>query len=428
MIDRVSRKPSAHVIAMLYAGALGLALVACDRGAKPAEQAAKTGADTGAMADMPGMKTDAKGESAESPARDQVTLTAAQIRNGRVQWEAVAMGPSAAVVTVPGQLVPNEDRTARLGAPAGGRIIAVAVRPGDRVARGQAVATLQSPEAGAAQSDLAKAEAEVTARRAQATYARSARDRAERLLALKAIPRQDYDRAIADDELARSALSQADAELRRARSTAHQLGAEGSGNGEIVVRSPLDGTALERTGVPGSVVEAGAPLVVVTDPSSLWLTVDAPEALAPLFRIGATLRFTVSAFGAQSFAARIDAVGAGLSPDRRTLPIRATVANASGRLKPEMLATVLVETTRSVQAVVLPDDAVQLLDGKTVVFIAKPADAGGARFTARQVDVGARSGGRAAIVRGLSAGEIVVTHGAFAVKGEIKKGSMPEME
>ena len=83
----------------------------------------------------------------------QVTLTASQIRHGGVAWQPVTMGTAAAVVSVPGQLVPNEDRTARLGSPASGRVIAVRSRPGDRVARGQVLVTLQSPEAGGAQSD-----------------------------------------------------------------------------------------------------------------------------------------------------------------------------------------------------------------------------------------------------------------------------------
>jgi cobalt-zinc-cadmium efflux system membrane fusion protein len=337
------------------------------------------------------------------------------------------MASASTTVTVPGQLVPNEDRTSRLGAPARGRVLAVRVQPGDRVSRGQLLVTLQSPEAGMAQSDVAKAAAEVTSRRAQAQYARSARERADRLLALKAIPRQDYERAVADDEAARAALAQAEAELRRARSTAEQLGAAASASGEIALRSPLAGVVLARTGVPGSVVEAGSPLVVVTDPSSLWLQVNAPEKFASLFRQGGRLRFTVPAYPADTFSARVDAVGAGLDPATRTLTVRGVVPS-SGKLKAEMLATVVVEGAGSAPAVLLPDDAVQLLDGNTVVFVAKPNGTGGAQLEARSVMVGSRAGGRVAVTRGLSAGEVVVTQGAFAIKAQLAKGSMPAME
>ena len=62
-------------------------------------------------------------------------------------------------------------------------------------------------------------------------------------------------------------MAQAEAELQRARSSAEQLGAIGSANGEIALQTPLAGVVLARTAVPGTVVEAGAPLVIVTDPT-----------------------------------------------------------------------------------------------------------------------------------------------------------------
>ena len=366
----------------------------------------------------------AKDTSAES---GTVTLTAAQVQHGKVAWERVTLSTAATLVTVPGQLVPNEDRTSRLGAPAAGRVLSVLVQPGDRVARGQLLVTLQSPGAGTAQSDLAKARAEVTSREAQAKYAHSARERAERLLTLKAIPKQDYDRAVADDDAATAALAQARAELERATSTADQLGAIASASGEIALRSPFAGVVLARTAVPGAVIDAGAPLAVVTDASTLWLQVNAAEKFASLFRMGGRLRFVVPAYPADTFSARIDAVGAGLSPDTRTLPVRGVVPSV-GKLKAEMLATVIVEGGATVTAAIVPDDAIQLLDGKPVVFLATPDGKGGARFEARSVEVALRSGGRAAVSRGLSAGDVVVTHGAFAVKAQLRKGAMGDME
>jgi cobalt-zinc-cadmium efflux system membrane fusion protein len=399
-------------------------------GAKDAPPDKTERADTGNMKGMAGMDMSRPGTAPDStaPAGTQVTLNAGQIRHGGVTWQAVTFGSAAAVVTVPGLLGPNEDRTARLGSPATGRVVAVRVRPGDRVARGQVLVTLQSPEAGAAQSDYAKAQAEVGSRRAQAAYSKAARARAERLLELKAIPRQDYERAVADDELAQSAVAQAEADLKRTRSFAEQLGAIASASGEIALQSPLGGVVLARTAAPGAVVEAGTPLVVVTDPVSLWLTINAPESLAGAFRTGATLRFAVPAYPGESFAARVDAVGAGLDPGTRTLPVRASVDNSAGRLKPEMLATAMAAGGPDVPAALVPDAAVQMLKGKTVVFIAEPRPNGAARFTKRDVEVGSRVAGRAAILKGLVAGDVIVTAGAFAVKAELEKGSMPKME
>jgi membrane fusion protein, heavy metal efflux system len=410
---------------------LALVLVACSQ-EHPARKGDPGGQADTSMAGMPGMQPNSSVSPApgDSGAAHSLTtlLTAAQIRHGGVRWAPVETGVAGASSSLPGQVVPNEDRTARLGAPASGRVIAVRVSPGDRVADGQALVTLQSPEAGTAQADLAKAQAEASSRRAQATYARSARERADRLLTLKAIPRQDYERAVADDELARSALAQSEAEVRRARSTAASLGASSSAGGQITIRSPLAGVVLARTAVPGTVVEPGAPLVVITDASKLWLTIDAPEAMAGLFRTGGRVHFIVPAFPADTFSARVEAVGAGLDPETRTLAVRGSVDNRSGKLKPEMLATVTVEGPPGGSAAMVPADAVQIVNGRATVFVAQPDGKGGARFIGRPVQLGARAGNRVAVTEGLTAGDLAVVEGAFAVKAQIQKGEMPQME
>lgn len=392
-------------------------------------------ADMPGMANMPGM---AKGsdstqhESREGGTKDAgiattLTLSASQVAHGKVAWSPVTMEMASATATIPGQITADEDRTVRLGASARGRIVTVDVSPGSRVTRGQTLVTLQSPDAASAQSDLAKATAALSSHRAQAVYANAAKARAERLLALKAIPRQDYDRAVADDELARAELHESEAELQRTRTLAEQLGADTSAAGTIILRSPQDGVVLSRAAMPGTVVDAGAPLIVVTDPSRLWLVISAPEQFAGLFRSGGQLGFAVPAY-AESFTARITAVGAGLDQDTRTLQVRAALDSKNGRIKPGMLATVAVAGAQKAQAAMLPDDAVQLVQGKPSVFIADPDGSGGARITRREVEVGSRANGRVAVIRGLSSGDVVVTSGAFAVKAEFQKGGMPKME
>ncbi len=406
--------------------AAGFALAAaCSRGApEPKAEAVKT--DT----TMPGMT------GADSAL--EVVLTAAQVAHGRVRWAAAGTATDAgggSMSVFPGQLTPDEDRTARLGAPAQGRVLAVRVSPGDRVRKGQVLVTLQSPAAAMAQADLSKAASTVTSKRAQASFAKSARDRADRLLALKAIPRQDYEKAIADDQLAAAELTQAEAELQRSRMTASALGATDAPEGEIALRSPQDGVVLERSAAPGAVVETGSPLVVVTDPAQLWLTVSAPEMVIGAIRTGISLRFTVPAYPADTFSGRVTAVGAGLDADTRTLPIRATVANTAGRLKPAMFASVSLPTTAAAPAgstasahIVLPADAVQLLRGIPMVFEVMPDGAGGGHFMARRVEAGGSSGGRITITGGIAAGALLVVQGAFAVRAAIEKGKMPKME
>jgi cobalt-zinc-cadmium efflux system membrane fusion protein len=387
---------------------------------KAADEEKKSDADSTAMADIPEMKTGG-GLAAD------IMLTDEQVKHGKIAWGPATMGTAPSVAMLPGTLTPNEDRTARLGAPAGGRVLDVRVQPGDKVRAGQLLATIQSRDASMAQSDVIKAAAEVTSCRAQARYSAASRARAERLLALKAIPQQDYDRAIVDDESAKAALAQAEAEHQRAMDAAAQMGASASASGEIAIRSPRAGVVLSREAVPGTVIESGAPVVAITDPSALWLRVNAPEQYASSFRPGGALRFSISAAPGESFTARIEAVSPGLDPETRTLGVRAAVS-AGTRLKSEMLATVEVASGPKVSAVLLPEDAVQSLKGMPTVFVAMPMGKRGIMMTRREVQVGSRAGGRIAVLGGLKAGELVVTSGAFAVRAQFEKGLMPKME
>jgi len=411
-----------RLAAVSVAAALVLAGTGCSRRTERTKDAASD-----SMSAVKGMALDTAKRSTV-PDTSSITFTAAQIEHGKIRWAPVALGQSSTSAVIPGTIIPNENRTARLSAPAEGRVITVRVQPGDRVGRGQILVSLLGPGAGSAQSDVSKAAAQVVAMRAQAGYAQAARNRAERLLTLKAIPRQDYERAIADDESAKASLSQALAEQRRAISSAEQLGAGASATGEMVLRSPLSGVVLSRNAQPGAVVGAGTQLISVTDPTSLWLQVNAPEKLASLFRVGGILHFAVPAYPADRFDARITAVGAALDPDSRTLLVRATVLNGNQKLKPEMFATVSVESEGTSTVPVVPDGAIQLLEGRPAVFIAKPNKIGGATFVRRAVEIGSRTRSQVAVIRGLAAGELVVTVGAFSVKAELQKRSMPAME
>ena len=358
-----------------------------------------------------------------TPEPDAVEMTAAQVRHGGVRWAPVDIQRMRPSVELPGQLVPDEDRTERVGAPAEGRVMSVSARPGDRVQRGQTLVVLQSTAGGSARADLVKAQSDVAAKRAALGYARSARERAERLLAAKAGAKQDLDRAQADEGLAASALEAAFAEQARARAAAAHLGVDASG--DIVLRASRAGIVLARDAVPGAVVAPGASLVAVSDIRSLWLEVAAPDSAAGVLRRGASVRFTVPTLPGKTYEATVESVGGSLDASTRTLPVRARVDNRAGDLRPNMIATVQLEAGAETEAVSVPDAAVVLLDERPVLFVAKPDGAGGGRFERRRVEMGRKDGGRTLVIGGVRAGETVVTEGAFAVKSLFERAKMP---
>lgn len=383
------------------------------------DDARRPAADTAAGTTAGETRGDANGAVAS------VAFNASQIQHGGVRWAPAAASEIAGMLEMPAQLVPDEDRTARLGAPAEGRVMAVHVSPGQRVTRGQPLVTLQSQAASAAAADYDKARAELASRQAAATYARTARERADRLLAIKAGSRQEAERAAADDELARAGLAQARAEVARASAVLTTLGAA-SASGMLILRSPIAGIVLTRSAVPGTVAAPGTPLVTISDQSRLWLEIAATDRIAPLLRSGTHVRFVVPAFPADTFEARVQSIGGALDADTRTVPVRASVGNAGGRLRAAMFAKAWLEGGDRRRAVIVPDSAVQLLDRRPVVFVVRLDANGGARFERRDVEVTAASGGRMYVLSGLAPGEMVVTAGAFAVKSEFARSKMAE--
>jgi cobalt-zinc-cadmium efflux system membrane fusion protein len=100
----------------------------------------------------------------------------------------------------------------------------------------------------------------------------------------------------------------------------------------------------------------------------------------------------------------------------RTVPARVEVANADGRLKPEMFATVAIQSGRHSKALVLPESAVTLLQGLPTVFVEE-----GAGFEARPVELGERANGAVAVKSGIKPGELVAVEGVYALKARALK-------
>src|SRR6202521_4073754 len=149
------------------------------------------GLSTAGCRDTQTAATEAGASDGRGAATRVLALSPEQIRHGAVRWAPVEPVRLASSVETTGQLVPDEDRTARLGAPARGRVMTIHVNVGDHVSAGQALVMIQSQDAAAALADNAKAVAELNSRQAAASFARTAHERAVRLLELKAVARQD---------------------------------------------------------------------------------------------------------------------------------------------------------------------------------------------------------------------------------------------
>lgn len=326
----------------------------------------------------------------------------------------------------PGNLVVDENRTARLGALIDGRVVAVLADVGDRVRPGQVLAYLSSPAWQQARADLGKAKAEEAAARQARRFAEQVLARNRRLFDAGAISQQEVEKARLEHVLAQQRLAAARAELARAQQQLQQLAGAGPTAGEdqewLAVSSPIAGAVIERSVSVGASVTPGTPLFVVSDLASLWLVAEVPETELYRLRSATTVEFRVAAYPGERFAAHLERIGDTLDPQTRRVRARLRVENNDGRLKPNMIATLELTSTEEEQAVVVPEASVQQLDGVPVVFVAEGEDT----YRRRLVEVGRTEDGLTEIRSGLKPGELVVGKGAFLLKSTIVLQSHPE--
>ena len=382
--------------------AMALAMTACGQDSAKGASAGE-GGKSAESKDHAGEKEGEHGE-------QELTLTTEEAERAGVNVEAVKAQPLGETIVVTATIRPDQDRLAHVAARIEGRITSVPAKLGDTVHAGQTLATLDSVAVGEAHAAWNQAQAELGI--AEADFRR-----AESLIADEIIPRKDYLRAKADRDKAAAALRAAADRLRLLGGSPN---ASGTAVSAFAVTAPFAGTVIEKKATLGELASPSEPLFSVADLSRVWIQADLPESALAKVRIGANAKVTVPAYPGEVFSGRVGHIGAALDKDTRTVAARIEVANADGRLKPEMFATATIEVAGDKrEAISLPDAAIVLMDGRPTVFVY----AQGA-YEAREVEPGERSGGRTVLKSGLMAGDQVVTSGSYALKARKLKSQL----
>lgn len=308
-----------------------------------------------------------------------------------------------------GRLVWDENATARVFTPFAGIVRRVTSEVNQPVTRGQPLAEIQSGEFGQAQAEL---------RKATSDFLRAERSltRAKELFEHGAAPRKDLDTAEAD-----YASSQAEKERTEQRLAIYSA-LTISTNSNFLLPSPLDGILVERTVTPGQEVrpdqmlanmpQITAPLFVVTDPSRLWILIDASEEDLTHLQPGQTFSFSTRAFPNQTFTGTVSVVSEFIDPTTRTVKVRGSVDNSSRQLKAEMFVNLTLPDAKKAYPASVPQKAVFLKGDKHYVFVEEQPG----HFARHEVQVGPEQQGQIAIVAGLSAGQRVVTDGCVLLQ------------
>jgi cobalt-zinc-cadmium efflux system membrane fusion protein len=361
---------------------------------------------------------------------DAVTLGERSISLAGIEVAEAKGVTRAATFDAPAVLALDETRTARIGSLVEGNVVRILSEVGDRVGRGTVLAEMHSHIIHDAWADYRKATSETRRRETELAWATRAAERAGRLYREKALSLQEQQRAEADQIAAREELDRARTEVRRAEEALEHLGVTnqedptGESGESIPVRAPLAGVVLEKFVTAGTAATPGTPLFVVSDLSALWAMAEVDETRIPLVATGRPARVFVAAWPDRAFDARVTFVGDAVNPKTRRVTVRCQVPNPDGLLKPEMYARVALGESAPRPMVVVPEEAVQEMEGRPHVFVAGEKG----RFEKREVALGASSEGLVEVRSGVAAGEKVATRGSFLLKSQLLSASAPAGE
>jgi membrane fusion protein, heavy metal efflux system len=297
--------------------------------------------------------------------------------------------------------------TARVFPSVSGRIVEILANPGQRVAAGEVLAKMRSPEFGQAQSDARKALADLR-------QAERALSRTRELLEHGAAAEKDLEAAETDYARALSEKERALATLSVFGSTPDAAGVDGV----FSLRAPVPGVVVEKSVNPGQEVRSDQlgdrPLFAISDPARLWLFLDVTETDVTSLSPGQEVLIHARAWPERVFHGQIEVIGEGLDAATRTIKARCLVDNSEKLLRAEMYVSADVTSTAS--GVDVSTKAVFLKDNQPYIFV----ETAPGQFQRRAVKLGLESNGRSAVVDGVSAGQRVVTGGSLLLKAMIE--------
>lgn len=335
--------------------------------------------------------TDARGAHPGVPGLAAVDLTPERIqligmRTATVKREALG-GELRAV----GVVVADERGLAQVNTRFAGWIQKLAVSAaGERVRRGQVLATIYSPDVLRAQQELLAAR--TWSAGAAGTHHEGLPDMdasARRRLELLGISAPEI------DELLRT----------------------GKASDAISIRSPVDGYVVGRNAVAGVAVQPGTVLFEVADLSQVWVTAEVYEQDIARIRVGQPARLELASYPGETHKGKVQFIYPVLDPNSRTLKLRLEFKNRSDRngprLRPGMSGTVLLELPPTT-GLMVPAEAVVDTGEAHYLFVAKD----GGHFEPRPVTIGARLKERVEVLTGVGEGETIVTTGNFLIDSE----------
>jgi cobalt-zinc-cadmium efflux system membrane fusion protein len=322
----------------------------------------------------------------------------------RITIELVEMTQYSDALRLPGRVALDEHRVARIGPSISGRVAEIRAFVGRDVRKGDVLALLNSNELSNAQANYLKAKTQVGLQKLTV-------QRARRLFSEGIISEATFKEREAG-------LSEAEVELRALADQLSVMGMNepaiqtltsgGQINSMTPVTATLSGTVIERKISVGQIAEISDELFTVADLSQVWVAAEAPEQDAHVIQVGSRVEVNIPALPKQRFMGKIVYIADTVKPETRTVTVRMEVDNPQRKIKPEMLADMIINRS-SEKVLTIPAEAVLRDADRDHVFIEVAKD----RFELRPVTLDPDRDGRRRVLAGLSVGDRIVVDGAF---------------
>lgn len=351
----------------------------------------------------PATPVEASTQEASAPVGDEIEISADGIKSSAITVAAASGSSLDGIILASATVEATPDAEAVLTARAPGTVTRIFKRIGDAVSAGETIALVESRDASMIAADRGAASA-------RATLAARQLAREKGLLAQGVSARADYETAEANLAVAQAEARQADAAARAARVT-------GDGRSVAVV-SAVSGRITAAPASLGAYVQAETELFRVADPRRTQIEASVPAGDAGRVKAGDRVELTSN--DGQVLEGRVrSATGVVDATTRQSTILITPDRNGGSIIAPGQMVQARIFASgggKSASGITVPQDAVQTVGDRTVVFVRTPRG-----FKAQTIQVASRSGGMVAIASGLKAGQSIATTNAFLLKAELEK-------
>jgi Cu(I)/Ag(I) efflux system membrane fusion protein/cobalt-zinc-cadmium efflux system membrane fusion protein len=181
----------------------------------------------------------------------------------------------------------------------------------------------------------------------------------------------------------------------------------------LEIDSPVSGYITERNALPNLNVQPETRLYTIADLSAVWVLAQIFQNDLARIRIGAPTSLSLDSYPGRAFRGKVDFIYPDVDMTTRTARVRLIFSNSNLTLSPGMYVNVVIQVPLGSQ-LVIPVNGVLQSGTRQIVFV----DRGAGYLEPRDVQLGPQAGDEYVVLKGLKAGERIVTSANFLIDSE----------